>query len=80
MADYLVICSGNSTPQLDAINRAIEEELVKYGVKPRREGPKGSGWLILDFGSVIVHILGEKERNFFKLEDLWGKKSIIYHV
>lgn len=54
--------------------------LQKHKIKGIRwEGVMNSGWLILDLGSIVVHILGDEERDRYQLEDLWGKDAIIYH-
>ena len=80
IADYFVICNGNNTRQIQAISEAIEDELKKQGARMlHREGIAESGWLILDFGDVIVHIFGPKEREYYRLERLWSEaKTVVY--
>ncbi len=80
IADYFVICNGNNTRQIQAISDAIEDELKKQGARMlHREGIAESGWLILDFGDVIVHIFGPKEREYYRLERLWSEaKTVVY--
>jgi len=80
IADYFVICSGNSARQIQAIADAIDEELGKQGaILLRREGTADSGWLILDFGDIIVHIFGPKEREYYRMESLWNEaKTVVY--
>jgi ribosome-associated protein len=80
IADYFVICSGNNTRQLQAIANAVEEQLEKQGAKLlHREGVADTGWLLLDFGDVIVHIFGTKEREYYRLERLWNDaKTVVY--
>jgi ribosome-associated protein len=80
IADYFVICNGNNTRQIQAISDAIEDELKKQGARMlHREGIADSGWLILDFGDVIVHIFGPKEREYYRLERLWSEaKTVVY--
>lgn len=78
--DYLVICSGDSGPQLRAIEKEIDKRLRKNKIKGFRwEGLVRSGWLILDLGSVVIHIMGVAEREYYNLEELWGKEAIVYH-
>lgn len=80
IVDYLVIASGESEPQLRAIEKEIDNRLREHKIKGFRwQGLTGSGWLVLDLGSIVVHLLGIKEREFYALEDLWGKEAIIYH-
>ena len=80
IADYFVICSGNNSRQIQAIADAIDEELGKQGAKLlHREGVAETGWLLLDFGDVIVHIFGPKEREYYRLERLWSEaKTVVY--
>ncbi len=71
-ADYFVICSGESERQIKAIYDEIGHVLKREGVLPRHvEGTADSGWLLLDFGSVIIHIFAPFERDFYQLDDLW---------
>lgn len=79
-ADYFVICSGSNRRQLLAIADAIDEQLSAQGAHLfHREGDSDTGWLLLDFGDIIVHILGSKEREYYDLERLWnGAKTVVY--
>lgn len=79
-ADYFVICSGNNPRQIQAIADAIDEQLGEQGAKVlHREGDSETGWMLLDFGDVIVHIFGPKEREYYRLERLWsGAKTVVY--
>ncbi len=80
IADYFVICSGTNSRQILAIADAIDEELTQQGIPLlHREGSADTGWILLDFGSVIVHIFGPKEREYYRLERLWsGAKTVVY--
>jgi ribosome-associated protein len=79
-ADYFVICSGSNRRQIQAIADAIDEQLGEQGAKAlHREGVAEAGWILLDFGDVIVHIFGPKEREYYRLESLWSEaKTIVY--
>lgn len=80
LIDYLVICSGESASQLRAIEKEIDNRLRKNKIKGFRwQGLVRSGWLVLDLGSVVVHIMGVAERRYYNLEELWEKEAIIYH-
>ena len=70
---YFVICTGFSTPQVQAICREVEEQLYKHlGRSPEhREGYASSQWALLDFGSFIVHVFSEQARRYYDLERLW---------
>ncbi len=71
-AEYFLVCSGQSTPQLQAISDAIEEKLGRQRMRlAHREGKIGSEWVLLDFGSLVVHIFSDRARQFYDLERLW---------
>jgi ribosome-associated protein len=71
-AEYFLLCSGQSTPQLQAISDAIEEKLGRQDVRlAHREGKVGSEWVLLDFSSFVVHIFSDRARQFYDLERLW---------
>jgi ribosome-associated protein len=80
IADYFIICSASNARQIQAIAEAIDEELGKQGARLlNREGVADSGWILLDFGDVIIHIFGAQEREYYRLERLWGEaKTILY--
>jgi ribosome-associated protein len=80
IADYFIICNGNNARQIAAIAEAIEDGLKKQGARLlNREGGAESGWLILDYGDIIVHIFGPKEREYYRLERLWSEaKTVVY--
>jgi ribosome-associated protein len=81
MADYFVICTGASDRQLGAITDGIVEGAKAIGVAPLgREGDAGSRWLLIDFGSVIVHVMSGPERDFYQLEKLWSDAALLLHV
>ena len=70
--DYFLLCSGYSTPQVEAIGDAVEETLKARGLRPQhREGRSGAEWLLLDYGGFIVHVFTERLRLFYDLERLW---------
>ena len=72
--DYFVICSGEAERQIKAIYEEVEHALKKEGILPHhREGALDSGWLLLDFGDVIVHIFAPFEREYYQLDELWNE-------
>jgi len=80
IVDYLVICSAESEPQLRAIEKEIDKQLRNNKIKGFRwQGLVRSGWLVLDLGAVAVHLMGAAEREYYNLEEIWGKEAIIYH-
>jgi ribosome-associated protein len=71
-AEYFMLCSGQSAPQLKAISDAVEELLAKHHVRlAHREGKAGAEWVLLDYGSFVVHIFSERARKYYDLERLW---------
>jgi ribosome-associated protein len=71
-ADYFILCSGSSTPQIQAIGEAVEERLHRNGRRvAHREGRGGAEWYLLDYGFLIVHIFSERARLYYDLERLW---------
>jgi ribosome-associated protein len=81
MADYFVICSGRSDRQVQALSDAIIEELRTDGVRPLGiEGRDAGRWVLLDFGSVIVHVFVPEEREYYGLERLWSKATPVVRV
>jgi ribosome-associated protein len=71
-AEYFMLCSGHSTPQLRAISDAVEERLDKEHVRlAHREGKAGAEWVLLDYGSFVVHIFSNRARQYYDLERLW---------
>jgi len=78
IADYFVICSGRSSVQVKAIAERIEEYVEKKGYKVlHREGKRDGQWVLLDYGSVVVHVFKEEERKFYALERLWGDAELV---
>ncbi|MBE7012930.1 MAG: ribosome silencing factor [Ruminococcaceae bacterium] len=73
LCDYFVICSGTSAPHVNAIYEEIDEKLSEIGVYPAsRQGVGNPGWVLLDYGDVIVHIFNESSREFYSIERLWS--------
>jgi len=71
--EYFVVCTGFSTPQLQAICSEIEEQLYKELKREpeHREGRNSADWALLDFGGFIVHVFSEQARRYYDLERLW---------
>lgn len=77
-ADYFVICSGGNVTQLAAIAREVEEEMKdSENTYFKRQGIPESGWILLDYGDVVVHIFSKDAREFYSLEHLWGDARVI---
>jgi ribosome-associated protein len=73
--EFFVICSGNSEPHLKAIAGEIQDRLRKdHDVKPYAvDGYPLSQWIVLDYSNVVIHVLHEQKRDYYRLEDLWSE-------
>jgi ribosome-associated protein len=79
--DYLVVCSGESDRQLKAILEAIDQGVVEdLGREARVEGIADSGWVLLDYGDVIVHVFSKPLREFYQIEQLWSHANPVVVV
>ena len=79
IADSFIICSGSTERQLKAVVSDIVDGMKEQGVRPRHvEGTSNSGWQLLDYGDVIVHVMTPAIRGLYDLEGLWkGAKTVI---
>ena len=73
VADYFLICSGDSEVQVKAIAEAVEEKLKGLGARPWHvEGLEGRRWVLLDYVELVVHVFHQRTREYYLLERLWG--------
>jgi len=78
LADYFLIATGASAPQLTALADTAEETLIKHGMKLRhREGIHSANWILLDFGTIVVHLFDKEAREYYNLERTWGDAKTI---
>ena len=76
ITDYLVLATGSSALQTHALMDHLDQELSALGVQPRRiEGQQAARWIVMDYGTVIVHIFHPEDREFYRLERLWSDGS-----
>lgn len=81
LADYFVLASADSRRQLRAIMDTVQETLHKSQTNPLRvEGTPESGWIIMDYGGVVVHLFDPEARAFYRLEQLWKNAPIVLHM
>jgi ribosome-associated protein len=78
IADFFVICSGNSDTQIDAIAESVDQEVWKGSqTNPwHKEGREHKEWILLDYVDVVAHIFKKDRRDYYKLEELWGDAEI----
>jgi ribosome-associated protein len=76
VADYFVIASGTSNTHTKSLAEDVEYELEQEGIKGRVEG-RATGWILLDYGTVIVHVFDRESREYYNLERLWSDANIL---
>ena len=81
LADYYILCDGSSNRQINAISDDLLEKLKKEGSQAATvEGTPDSGWMLIDFGSVVVHIFSPEKRAHYRLEELWQEAPIVVRM
>lgn len=79
--DYFVICTGTSDRMLDALSDDLVRGIRKtHQLKGRREGLSRDGWLLVDYGSVVVHLFSPDQREYYALEELWKEGKTVLHI
>jgi ribosome-associated protein len=80
-ADFFIICSGTSSRMLDALaDAAVEHVKKRYDLRARIEGNPGEGWVLADFGDVILHLFSPDRREYYRLEELWSRGKVLLHL
>ena len=80
-SDYFIICSASSTRMINAlIKAAVEKAHQSYGCSGRIEGMSQDGWVLVDFGDVILHVFAPEQREYYKIEDVWRDAKILLRV
>ena len=78
IADFFVITTAGSAPQMVALAEYAEEALEEQGIKLfHREGVQTAKWVLLDFGSIIIHIFDKESREYYNLERTWGDAKFV---
>jgi ribosome-associated protein len=81
IADYFVICSGTSDRMLDALAEEVRREIrTRHQVRPRVEGDPQTGWVLVDYGNIVLHLFAPDRRDFYRLEDLWSEGKVVLHL
>jgi ribosome-associated protein len=82
IADYFIICTGNSDRQLKAIVEDILEGMEEtYDMRSiRAEGKAEGGWVLIDYGSIVVHAFTEEQREYYDLESLWREGKVLLRM
>jgi ribosome-associated protein len=78
IADFFLIVTGSSSPQLTALADTAEETLAKHGIFIKhREGVNSANWILLDFSDIVVHIFDKESREYYNLERTWADAKIL---
>jgi ribosome-associated protein len=81
LADFFVICTGNSDRQIGAISSAVRDRMKESGVRLLQyEGLPIDGWVLLDYGQVIVHVFAAEERAYYDLEKRWNEAPTLLKI
>ncbi|MGC9350086.1 MAG: ribosome silencing factor [Anaerolineae bacterium] len=81
--DYFVLCTASSRRQLDALQSSIREEMKKGDerkIAMNVEGDPDSGWILIDYNSVIVHLFSPEMRDYYRLEELWKNARVVARI
>lgn len=81
LADFFVIATGTSDRQIGAISRAVQDRTSELQIQLlHEEGLPADGWVLLDYGQIIVHIFGERERDYYDLERRWKDAQTLVKI
>lgn len=79
--DYFVIASGTSTRMLQSLSNQVGREIkTEFHKTVQPQGNADSGWIVLDYGDVVVHLFSPEQRDYYRLEDLWADGNIILRL
>lgn len=79
--DYFVLCNGTSDRMLDALAKTVVDEMrSNYKKKGRVEGEARDGWLVVDYGDVVVHLFSPDQRDYYQLEELWSEGKVLLRL
>ena len=81
LADYFILSTGEVERQIKAMSEAISQTLKNQAVLPLHvEGDATSGWMLMDYGEVVIHLLSPEMREYYHLEDLWRDARVVVKV
>ena len=76
VADCFIVATGTSSTHVRSLSGEVEEELSKLGVEPEHIEGRATGWILLDYGTVVVHIFDRQSREYYNIERLWQDAKI----
>ena len=77
IADYFVLATATSSTHVKALADEVEEKLTQVGVEPHHIEGRATGWILLDYGDTVIHVMDAKTRDFYGLEHTWNDGQII---
>lgn len=79
--DFFVIVSGTSRRMLQSLSNSLLREIkTQYHKSSQPEGEADAGWIVLDYGDVVVHLFSPEQRNYYRLEDLWSEGNVVLRL
>lgn len=79
--DYFVLCNGTSDRMLNALAKAVVDDVrTQHKKKGRVEGEARDGWLVVDYGDVVVHLFSPDQREYYQLEELWSEGKVLVRL
>ena len=79
--DYFIIASTASQRQLQSLgNELVREVRSRFGPRGKLEGNSNNGWILVDFGDIVVHLFSEEQREFYALEELWQEGQVLLRI
>jgi ribosome-associated protein len=76
--DFFIICTGTSDRMLDSLSKAVRERIKEdYDIPGHVEGSPDAGWMLTDFGDVVVHLFSPDQRSYYRLEELWEQGKVL---
>jgi ribosome-associated protein len=80
-ADYFVICTGTSDRMLRALTEGVADKLrQELNLRGRVEGEPQDGWMLIDYGDIVIHLFSPDRRDYYHLEELWGRGKVILRL
>lgn len=81
-ADYFLICNGENERQLAALAEALASNAKQADevAAPEMEGDPASGWMLIDFGDLVVHLFSPSKRAYYRLEDIWNQAHVVINI
>jgi ribosome-associated protein len=80
-ADFFILCNGTSERMLHALaDAALDQARLKHAVRGRSEGGAAAGWVLVDFGDVVLHLFSPDRRKYYRIEELWSQAKVLLQL